>query len=61
LKVPANPIVHALHLLLLAALLLGTLTLTLGINLSSKGARQSLVSKLAFSRRLQNQDLLLPL
>lgn len=38
LKVPANPIVHALHLLLLASLLLGTLTLTLGVNLSSKGA-----------------------
>lgn len=49
LKVPANPIVHALHLLLLASLFLGTLTLTLGVDLSSKGAGSSLVSEI-FSR-----------
>lgn len=61
LKVPANPIIHALHLLLLASLLLGTLTLTLGIDLSSKGTGSSWVSKFLSRMRYNNQDLLLPL
>lgn len=38
LNVPANPGIHSWRLLLLAALLLGTLTLALGVDLSSEGA-----------------------
>lgn len=38
LNVPANPIIHAFRLLLLASLL-GALALTLGIDLGSEGTR----------------------
>lgn len=38
LKVPANPAIHVRPLLLLAALLLGKLAVTLGVDLSSEGA-----------------------
>lgn len=41
LNVLANPGIHLWRLLLLAALLLGTLTLTLGVDLSGEGARDS--------------------
>lgn len=41
LNVLVNPGIHSWRLLLLAALLLGTLALTLGVDLSSEGARDS--------------------
>lgn len=55
LNVLANPGIYSWRLLLLAALLLGTLALTLGVDLSSEGAIDSQFS----SRNASNIDYLL--
>ena len=51
LNVLADPGIHSWRLLLLAALLLGTLTLTLGIDLSSERAKDSQFSSRNASKR----------